>query len=343
MKLFGSVKKKVKEIKETVELRPIGPVRRGLILYAYIPLSVAYLEILLRLLCGYSFLPGLLFALFCSFSVGLVISGISLLFLNHKVSRVISGVLLGILCLAFAFEYFMYNTYKVFMNFDTIVLGAGGVVTGFQNAIISAIVSGIPAIIGYFLPFILFLFLTRKGAPYMPGNKKARTGHLLALGILLVISIAGQLIFLYGSSANKAAYRAEYNFDSSSQRLGILTGLGLELKHGIFGSPYEAPSFVTEEPFHYEPPAEQPNITTAPESPVSIQPSAAPVSGSPEPISSGEPVQETPPIEVEYGYNVIDIDFAGLIAGERDSRIKALHEYVSSLSGSKQNKYTGLF
>ncbi|MCD7863200.1 MAG: LTA synthase family protein [Lachnospiraceae bacterium] len=50
--------------------------------------------------------------------------------------------------------------------------------------------------------------------------------------------------------------------------------------------------------------------------------------------------QET---DVEYGVNALDIDFETLIASETNSNIIALHEYVSSLTPTSKNEYTGLF
>ncbi|MCD7739701.1 MAG: sulfatase-like hydrolase/transferase, partial [Lachnospiraceae bacterium] len=57
----------------------------------------------------------------------------------------------------------------------------------------------------------------------------------------------------------------------------------------------------------------------------------------------GDHQEEAEPEAVEYGYNVLDIDFDALIASETDSSIIALHEYVSGLTLTSQNEYTGLF
>jgi len=94
--------------KDGNDLRPVKKIKRSLMLYAYMPLSIIYMELLLRLLCGYPFSPGLGFALLFSASVGFAIHAISLIIGNPKVSRIVAGILLGILCFVFGFQYFMF-------------------------------------------------------------------------------------------------------------------------------------------------------------------------------------------------------------------------------------------
>lgn len=48
-------------------------------------------------------------------------------------------------------------------------------------------------------------------------------------------------------------------------------------------------------------------------------------------------------INVEYDYNIMDIDWETLIANEKNETIKNMHSYFSSTAGTQQNKYTGLF
>ena len=52
---------------------------------------------------------------------------------------------------------------------------------------------------------------------------------------------------------------------------------------------------------------------------------------------------DEPEEEINYDYNDMNIDFAALANQTNDSTLKQMHEYFNSESGSKQNKYTGLF
>ncbi|MDR0442728.1 MAG: sulfatase-like hydrolase/transferase [Treponema sp.] len=279
---------------------------RILIIYAYIPLSIVYSEILLRLLCGYSFLSWLHYALLVSIAAGAAVNAVSLALPGKNISRYATCTLLGINCFVFTFSYFMYSIYKSFVYFGSIFHGAGNIIDGFAGTVISVIISGIPVIIAFFLPFIIFLLLTRKHFPFTAGEKKARIITVSILAAISMVSISAGAIILHTSGKDKASFYSEYNFDSSSRQLGILTGLGLEIRYKIFGNHYKyeallAKSLLDEE----EPPGEEP--------------------------------------EPEYGYNVMEIDFDAIIAREKDARIKAINAYVAGIEKSRENKYTGLF
>ncbi len=57
------------------------------------------------------------------------------------------------------------------------------------------------------------------------------------------------------------------------------------------------------------------------------------------PDDSGDEPDDTP---IDYGYNKLDLDFEALDQGA-SSKIKGLNAYVSTLTPSKKNEYTGLF
>ena len=345
--------------KDGNDLRPVKKIKRSLMLYAYMPLSIIYMELLLRLLCGYPFSPGLGFALLFSASVGFAIHAISLIIGNPKVSRIVAGILLGILCFVFGFQYFMFSTYRVFMGFETIFFAMGQVVDEFASMLLSTIISGIPIIIAFFAPLILFLLLTsnrityiggrnkkRRIAirsllkwriPYSAGEKKARIRCVSLLAYMLGIAILSQVVILNNSANEKAAYYLEYHLDSSSRRLGILMGLSLDVRYSIFGYPYEDAIFFMEEP----PMGALPFIST--EQSDVTQPHA--LSGYEEKESFKAPKADQSQLQepIVYGYNILDIDFDTLISNEENSNIMAIHEYAASLSGSRQNEYTGIF
>lgn len=55
------------------------------------------------------------------------------------------------------------------------------------------------------------------------------------------------------------------------------------------------------------------------------------------------PEDDGTPDDTEYDYNITDVDFAALAEDEEDERVKALHEYFATQSGTKRNEYTGMF
>ena len=55
------------------------------------------------------------------------------------------------------------------------------------------------------------------------------------------------------------------------------------------------------------------------------------------------PDEEIPPEPIEYGYNIMDIDFTTLAENESRSSVRSLHEYFSRSVPSQKNEYTGMF
>ena len=53
--------------------------------------------------------------------------------------------------------------------------------------------------------------------------------------------------------------------------------------------------------------------------------------------------QEEVIIEEEIKYNMLEIDFASLLANESDETVRSMHEYFSSVQPTEQNDYTGMF
>lgn len=63
-----------------------------------------------------------------------------------------------------------------------------------------------------------------------------------------------------------------------------------------------------------------------------------------EKLWNDETIEETPIIiEEEVKYNMMEIDFATLLANETDETVKSMHEYFSNVMPTVQNDYTGMF
>lgn len=128
-----------------------------------------------------------------------------------------------------------------------------------------------------------------------------------AVPVLLLIAVVCYLLsfgLIQLSAPDRAAYSEQFQFDNGVRTFGLLTGLRLDCKNALF--PGSGDSLVVLDPDTSE--AEDPN--------------------------SGE---------IEYGYNVMDIPFEELIAQETNTQLQQIHTYVSSLTPSQKNEYTGLF
>ena len=335
--------------------------RRSLMVYLYMPVSIVYLEVMLRFLCGYDFTLGLPFAIAFSIGTGLAISLISTLFSTARGSRIFAGMMLAIICLVFTLEYFMFTSYRAFAFFDTIVFGAGNLIREFSDVMIGTVLLGIPKIIAFSVPFVMFIIITHRAVQFTAGESNMRIRRASAIVSALVIVIVGQSVALATNDQNRAAWSSEFNFESSSRRLGMVAGIGLNLRYRTLGNRHSGEDFLLED----IPPLNE--IDLFEENPEDTSGNNIPISSmvSPAPSTTGNQTGEItefpndmlptangasdvnpppdPPPPVEYGYNVMEIDFDAFIEQESSEKINAISEYVSELEGSRKNEYTGIF
>lgn len=267
------------------------------------PVVFLYYELLLRIFGPGSLFSSLIYPILFSLGYGLFATALTSCF-KPKVNRIISMVLLYLTGLLFIVECLVRDTYQSYMTISGIMTGAGGVMTGYSSELFSAIFHGLPKIILFFLPALLY---TATGRRRMPARRYAPVFGGLLLVCSLLISSFGILVSNIGST--KAKYSSQFDFNTATQTFGLMTSTRLNTKYQLLGG---GPSsdFVLE---------------TEPE----VQPSQTP-----------SVVEEEP---IVYGDNVMDLDFAALAESETDETIASLHTYVDSLTPTKQNEYTGLF
>lgn len=285
----------------------------------YFPLTLIYLEIALKIKAAPNAVTYWLPALLFSAAFGILIGAFCLM-IRSKTARYIATLLaLSAVCLYFTVEAFMQSAYQVFMTIDSIAQGTGGVLTDFSDTFCKAIKNGAWVILLFFMPVFLFLLIIfAKGFAY---EHRVEHQHRLpvligSLFMLMAFCIEG-LIAVHSSPTMLGVYRDAYNFNNAVCSFGLVTGTRLDIQYSIFGDP-SAGEFVIEQP---------------------AEPSAPEEDSS----QSEEPSQQPEEQPVEYGYNVTDIDFDTIIANTSDKTLLNVHKYVQSLSGTKQNAYTGLF
>ena len=285
----------------------------------YFPLTLIYLEIALKIKAAPNAVTYWLPALLFSAAFGILIGAFCLM-IRSKTARYIATLLaLSAVCLYFTVEAFMQSAYQVFMTIDSIAQGTGGVLTDFSDTFFKAIKNGAWVILLFFMPVFLFLLIIfAKGLAYEHRVEHQRRLPVLigSLFMLMAFCIEG-LIAVHSSPTMLGVYRNAYNFNNAVCSFGLVTGTRLDIQYSIFGDP-SAGEFVIEQP---------------------AEPSAPEEDSS----QSEEPSQQPEEQPVEYGYNVTDIDFDTIIANTSDKTLLNVHKYVQSLSGTKQNAYTGLF
>lgn len=308
-----------------------------------LPLVLLALECIVRATAEISFMNSSFGGtVFACLAYGALFGFFCMLPRNVKVSRLLCGIFAELFTVWFTLAYFTYNSYDVFMGIGIMISETGNVIGTFSDAIISVFKNGIWMILLYQLPFVLYIVFRKKTFFYC----KPKWAALAALPVL--VFCFGFIGFkLDTKNEDKAAvYTNQYNYDNAVHDFGVLTSLQLDARYLVFGNPAEDDISFLDEDDGFVMLNGNPSDEFDPEGePASKEDEDMPVPGStPAEVTPSEPAptEETPAV-VEYGYNVLDIDFDKLIAESTNKKLTAIHQYVSSLTPSKQNEYTGLF
>ncbi|MCI8925782.1 MAG: LTA synthase family protein [Lachnospiraceae bacterium] len=329
-------------------------------LAVFLSLSCFYTEMVFKLSVetlhtGSSFVFLALFSL-CA---GLVVSGIISL-LPRKAVQILVPFYLGFLFLIFVVEFLVYRQFKVAYDLNTILNAATDALGGFGADIRRLIFcfDGISHIALLLLPLILWFLLRKKIIGQLPqkGIWRRRMGWAVYFPLAHLAGGAacygGALFLILCCGLHKDIYTNQYNFESAVMQFGLGEGLCLDIRN--------LASFKTSVPVFESIEAELVRGTDL---------DGSHVSGKEETIFGGKAVvqakeaacswevsilqertsspsaktvqEEEPATPVVYGHSVSSVDFAALAgAGGNCADIDA---YVSTLTPSSQNAYTGAF
>ncbi len=277
--------------------------------------SISFKELVYLFLFSVS--AGLLITLFCR----LFACGVAKLSENRHVIRPLTAVLIGI-CTAvftvlFVVQYLYFSFFGDFFKWSTLDMAGG--VAQFYREILATMASGWYWILLFILPTVLyFLFAAKR----MPSSyiRPANGIVLLCVALLCHFSVSAIINLDDEDYGDKTYYTEIFNAPYAVKSFGLIAETRLDIKQLLFGD--LGGESVTDDTV---PPINQlPDVLLGDESNETEQ-------------------DETPQAPVEYGYNIMDIDFDSLISSEKNSTIKSMHSYFSQLEGTKQNKYTGYF
>lgn len=272
--------------------------------------TVVYCEVLLHLwtMDGFSlgrFAAVVLFALGFGGLLGQIAG-----FIGHRTwGKWVTVALAAVVSVFYIVEYFVSDAYKSFMPMRMLLGGAKGVATDFGSVVVTLVLADFWRILVMLLPVLLFAMLAR------PAQTAWKTRWFLLAGAVAAYLLGFGVVRSVGTDA--ARLSDAYNFDSAVRVFGLNIAMPLDAINGG-SSQEEAPGFIV------------------------VEPTAAPTEAPPE---DSAPADETAPTETEpvaYGDNVMDIDFDDLMANTENSRINSISQYVSSLTPSKKNEYTGM-
>ena len=325
----------------SVEAKRNGHREKRLNGFAFLfPVTLCYYEILFCLFTvGGLFKTGTVVTLLFCFVYGGIGYLLCTLGRNRRRNRHIALALLLLSALPFLIELFVYEAFKIFYDLNTVINGAGGVLTGFIKDVFRLLFSprGILCILLYFLPGILYgVFGKLLDASPIGGRARGMALARMAafyLLCLMVIHLIPGLSRVYGEA---------YNFHNAVSQFGLLTGLRLDIKQNLFG---EA-SFTDMTPVDV--PASPPEQTGDPEAGGTASPETEGQTDAQTEGQTGGQTGQTAdagaiqPASAAFGYNQLDLPLDDP-NGRASGTIRNLNAYVAGLTPSMKSGYTGLF
>jgi len=204
-------------------------------------------------------------------------------------------------------QFILSETYQNFMTIETMVAGAGGIAQDYLGLTLRMIGSNLGRILLMFAPIILYAVFGRE--PELRWKSRAAAAAM-ALGCYLLGFGA-----VFTLTEDAVLLDEAYNFDNVVRSMGLNMGVTLDAVRDLM-------------------PAEEPEFAQIQVLPTEPAPTEAP---------SAEVPGETEAPEIEYGYSVLPIDFAEAAKAKGQAPVDSIHNYVNSLTPSKQNEFTGMF
>ena len=217
------------------------------------PIIFVYFEIILRVCAGTSIFSHLIYPVLFGLSAGFFVTFITLLF-RRPINRKISIIVFFLMGLIFTAECLVKRSFQWYLPISGILGGAGDVAGDYIGEAIKAMISGIPAMILFFLPCVLYWKLGKK---YVPAKRFKPAKALRFLGYSAFLMLIAVLAANIGSSGAK--YKSQYKFDTATEYFGLLTSLRLETKYSMFGNA-SANKFVIDDAKETEPETEEKEI-----------------------------------------------------------------------------------
>ncbi|MBR5295282.1 MAG: sulfatase-like hydrolase/transferase, partial [Clostridia bacterium] len=306
-------KQKFKIVKKEEEQQQIPQKKKHSFAVWYLllfPLVIIYNEFIFRATTsGEVFGKGTFAMLFFSLSYAMLLY-LPLSFIKGgKWLHIATLAVMFLLMLFYTVQSMIYLQFKVYYDLNTIIFGSADAMKSYTAETFRLIFSpqGLLRIALFLLPLILYAIFGLRLFRSRVGNLERRVAALVAFCLCFGL---GQVL-VHTNEGMRAVYKTEYNYQSAVQNFGLVTGTGLDLKMLLFGRPAE--DFVIQEI----------PVIPSPETPA-------------ETVEEGELVTEEAP--VEYGNNEMTLKLE-----ETGGEIGQLNQYVSTLTSSKKNAYTGLF
>lgn len=276
----------------------------------YFTLSLFLMEAVLRVATtGQLFSNGLAISFVFALSLALFFTIITR-FLKGTFQYIAIIFLLFLAGSIFSSQLIYFRFFRAFYSIYS--AGNAGQLTDFARDISDAIADNAIPLLLLFTPFLI---MTGFGKWLFSYKKAGWRTQLSYLAFAFSVHIGGVLLVYSGDKADNSAYDLYFKSNDAvlaTERLGLTTMMRLDVQRRITGW--------------------SPALETL--APVDSQPEPSPVDENKpdQPVEALSPAEQTMPI-----------DFTSLIASEKNSTIKQMHQYFASIEPTTENEYTGKY
>lgn len=275
----------------------------------YFPISILFMELVVKLSVGFSLVDGAIFTAIFSLVPACVLTVVSSIFKSGRINRLIACILTAILAIWYSAQIVYNNVFGTFFVINSISRGGAGQALNSVDMIFTAIKSRIFFILLMFLPLVFCIIFGKRLSMF---NKSKISVKI----ILLCAAVAFQIIGMLSVNIDKASsntkssynlYHGELQQNSACEKFGLFTMQRLDISRMLFG---------------YKSNIRKPEST---EPSTTVSPATA----------------DTPDKKVKA--QIIETDFEKLSEKTDNDDLKSLYDYFSSEKPSYTNEYTGIF
>lgn len=275
----------------------------------YFPISIFFMELVVKLSVGFSLVDGALFTAIFSLVPACVLTVVSSIFKNGRINRLIACILTAVLAIWYSAQIVYNNVFGTFFVINSISRGGAGQALNSVDMIFTALKSRIFFILLMFLPLVFCIIFGKRLSMF---NKSKISVKIILLCAAVVFQIIGMLTVNIdkSSSYTKSAYNlyhGELQQNAACEKFGLFTMQRLDISRMMFG--YKSDIRKTESP--------EPSTTVSPAT------------------------ADTPDKKVKA--QIIETDFDKLSEKTDNDDIKSLYDYFSNEKPSYTNEYTGIF
>ena len=242
---------------------------------------------------------------------------------REDIARKLRYIITALIFVLFSTQIVYHHIFSDFMSWSLAGL-AGNVVQNFLGSTFIGIFESLPKIIVMAVPLIALPFAHRF---FKPWNRFAWKKSVLWACVFAVCQILLLLILPIGGKAPHSAYDLYYDnwdLELGMNKLGVVSSTLIDLKKTIFGA---------------DEPTSQGNLPVVVSIPVGEEDTKKPPEG-----TAGTGTGDEPGPVDDNPFNTIrGLDFAALSKSAGTEELRKIFEYLSAVSPTKKNEYTGLF